>query len=84
MFGARKLGPDNLPLDQNIVLLFFEYLLGSPDERGAWRIAGKEADPLEAWLQAGWRVIGQSQSSVTNLGGMQAVLLTYTLSRLVD
>ena len=41
MFGARKLGPDNLPLDQNIVLLFFEYLLGSPDERGVWRILGK-------------------------------------------
>ena len=30
----------------------------------------------------GWSVIGQSQSSVTNLGGMQAVMLTYTLSRM--
>jgi len=71
-----------MPLDQNIVLLFFEYLIGSPDERGKWSIMGKESEPLEAWLRTGWSVIGQSQSSVTNLGGMQAVTLTYTLSRI--
>ena len=81
MFGSRRLGPETMPLDQNVVLLFFEYLLGSPDERGAWRIMGKDAEPLEAWLRTGWKVIGQSQSSITNLGGMQALMLTYTLSR---
>jgi hypothetical protein len=82
MFGSRKTSPETVGLDQNVVLLFFEYLIGSPDERGKWVIMGKEAEPLEAWLRMGWKVIGQSQSSVTNLGGMQAVLLTYTLSRL--
>jgi hypothetical protein len=82
MFGSRRLGPETMPLDQNVVLLFFEYLIGSPDERGKWSIMGKEAEPLEAWLRTGWSVIGQSQSSVTNLGGMQAVMLTYTLSRI--
>jgi hypothetical protein len=76
------MGPETMPLDQNVVLLFFEYLIGSPDERGKWSIMGKEAEPLEAWLRTGWSVIGQSQSSVTNLGGMQAVMLTYTLSRI--
>jgi hypothetical protein len=84
MFGSRRLGPETVALDQNVVLLFFEYLIGSPDERGKWAIMGKEAEPLEAWLRTGWKVIGQSQSSLTNLGGMQAVMLTYTLSRLSD
>ncbi|MBX5492006.1 MAG: hypothetical protein IRZ14_12710 [Chloroflexi bacterium] len=84
MFGARRIGPDQVHLDQNVVLLFHEYLVAAPDERGVWRILGKEAEPLEAWLRAGWRVIGQSQSSITNVGGMQAVLITYTLSRLID
>ncbi len=84
MFGSRRVAPETVPLDQNVVLLFFEYLLGSPDERGVWRVMGKEAEPLETWLRTGWRVMGQSQSSVTNLGGMQAVLLTYTLSRLIE
>jgi hypothetical protein len=82
MFGSRRVGPETVPLDQNITLLFFEFLLGSPDERGVWRVMGKEAEPLEVWLRAAWHVIGQSQSSVTNLGGMQAVLVTYTLSRM--
>ncbi len=81
MFGARRVAPETIPFDQNVVLLFFEYLTGSPDERGVWRITGKEAEPLEAWLRTGWKVIGQSQSSITNLSGMQAVLLAYTLSR---
>jgi hypothetical protein len=71
-------------MDQNVVLLFFEYLIASPDERGVWRILGKDAEPLEIWLRAGWHLIGQSQSSVTNVGGMQAVLVAYTLSRLID
>ena len=71
-------------LDQNIVLLFYEYLIASLDERGVWRIMGKEAEPIEAWLRAGWRVIGQSQSSITNIGGMQAVLIAYTMSRLIE
>ncbi|HZR97385.1 MAG TPA: hypothetical protein VFE37_01685 [Chloroflexota bacterium] len=84
MFGSRRMGPETITLDQNIVLLFFEYLLGSPDERGKWAVLGKEAEPLETWLRTGWRVIGQSQSSVTNLGGMQAVLVTYTLSRMSE
>jgi hypothetical protein len=82
MFGSRRLGPETVALDQNVVLLFFEYLIGSPDERGKWTIMGKEAEPLEGWIRLGWKVIGQSQSSVTNLGGMQAVMLTYTLSRM--
>jgi hypothetical protein len=84
MFSSRRVGPETLPLDQNVILLFFEYLVGSPDERGVWRMMGKEAEPLETWLRTGWHVIGQSQSSVTNLGGMQAILLTYTLSRMID
>ncbi|HLI27622.1 MAG TPA: hypothetical protein VKZ60_11150 [Chloroflexota bacterium] len=84
MFGTRRIGPDQLHLDQNVVLLFYEYLIAAPDERGVWRIMGKEAEPLEVWLRAGWRVIGQSQSSITNIGGMQAVLIAYTLSRLID
>ncbi len=84
MFGSRRMGPESMPLDQNVVLLFFEYLLGSPDERGVWRVFGKDAEPLETWLRTGWRVMGQSQSSVTNLSGMQAVMLTYTMSRLVE
>ena len=84
MFGSRRVGPETIALDQNVVLLFFEYLVASPDERGVWRLTGKEAEPLETWLRAGWRVMGQSQSSVTTMGGMQAVLLTYTLSRLID
>ncbi len=84
MFSSRRMGPDTLPHDQNIALLFFEYLIGSPDERGKWSLMGKEAEPLEAWLRMGWKVMGQSQSSVTNLGGMQAVLVTYTLSRMMD
>lgn len=84
MFGSRRLSPETMPLDQNIVLLFFEYLLGSPDERGKWVILGKEAEPLETWLRTGWKVIGQSQSSVTNLSGIQALMLTYTLSRMSD
>jgi hypothetical protein len=67
-------------MDQNVVLLFFEYLVASPDERGAWRVLGKDAEPLESWLRAGWKLIGQSQSSITNLSGMQAVLVAYTLS----
>jgi len=71
-----------MPLDQNIAILFFEYLTGSPDERGVWRITGKEAEPLETWLRAGWQLLGQSQSSLTNISGMQAVLVTYTLSRM--
>ena len=54
------------------------------DERGVWRIMGKDAEPIEAWLRSGWRVIGQSQSSITNIGGMQAVLIAYTLSRLIE
>jgi hypothetical protein len=82
MYGSRRLSPETLPHDQNIVLLFFEYLLGSPDERGKWVILGKEAEPLETWLRAGWKVIGQSQSSVTNLSGIQALMLTYTLTRM--
>ncbi len=84
MFSSRRVSPDTVPLDQNVVLLFFEFLLGSTDERGVWRVLGKESEPLEVWLRSGWRVLGQSQSSVTNLSGMQAVLLTYTLSRLID
>ena len=82
MFGSRRLSPETMPQDQNIALLFFEYLLGSPDERGKWVILGKEAEPLETWLRAGWKVIGQSQSSVTNLSGIQALMLTYTLTRM--
>ena len=84
MFSSRRLGPETVPLDQNIVLLFFEYLLGSPDERGVWRVQGKDAEPLEAWLRTGWRTIGQSQSSVTNLGGIQALMIPYTLSRMPE
>ncbi|HWP28995.1 MAG TPA: hypothetical protein VNM50_05585 [Chloroflexota bacterium] len=84
MFSPRRVSPDTLPLDQNVVLLFFEFLLGSPDERGVWRVLGKDAEPLEVWLRHGWRILGQSQSSVTNLSGMQAVLLSYTLTRLVE
>ena len=38
MFGSRRMGPDTLPQDQSIALLFFEYLIGSPDERGKWAI----------------------------------------------
>ena len=82
MFGARRMGPETMPLDQNIAILFFEYLTGSPDERGVWRIAGKDAEPLETWLRAGWQLLGQSQSFLTNISGMQAVLVTYTLSRM--
>ena len=80
MFGSRRVGPETLPMDQNVVLLFFEYLVASPDERGAWRVLGKDAEPLESWLRAGWKLIGQSQSSITNLSGMQAVLVAYTMS----
>ena len=80
MYGARRVGPETLPMDQNVVLLFFEYLVASPDERGAWRVLGKDAEPLESWLRAGWKLIGQSQSSITNLSGMQAVLVAYTMS----
>ena len=82
MFSSRRVGPESLPLDQHVVLLFFEYLVASPDERGAWRVLGKEAEPLEEWLRAGWQLIGQSQSSITNLSGMQAVLVAYTLSHI--
>ncbi len=80
MYGSRRLGPDTIPMDQNVVLLFFEYLVASPDERGVWRVQGKDAEGLEVWLRAGWKLIGQSQSSITNLSGMQAVLVAYTLS----
>ena len=81
MFGARRIAPDSIPMDQNVVLLFFEYLTNSPDERGVWRVMGKEAESLEGWLRAGWTVIGQSQSSQNNMAGMQVVLFTYTLGR---
>jgi hypothetical protein len=81
MYGSRRVSPDTLPADQNITLLFYEYLIGSPDERGAWRVFGRDAEPLDVWLRAGWQLLGQSQSSVTNLSGMQAVFIAYTLSR---
>jgi hypothetical protein len=80
VFSSRRVGPDSIPMDQNVCLLFFEYLVASPDERGVWRVLGKDAESLEVWLRAGWKLIGQSQSSITNLSGMQAVLVAYTLS----
>jgi hypothetical protein len=70
-----------MPLDQTVALLFFEFLISSPDERGAWRVLGRDAEPLDVWLRAGWQLLGQSQSSVTTLSGMQAVLIAYTLIR---
>ena len=84
MFGPLKVGPETVARDQNVVLLFFEFRIASPDERGVWKALSKDAEPLEAWIRAGWRVMGQSQSSLTNVGGMQAILVTYTLSRLID
>ena len=49
--------------------------------RGSGEVRGFAAE-LEEWLRAGWQLIGQSQSSITNLSGMQAVLVAYTLSHI--
>ena len=82
MFGSRRLGPETMPLDQNVILLFFEYLIGSPDERGKWSDHGQRGGAARGVAPHRLERHRAIAIVLTNLGGMQAVMLTYTLGRI--